>query len=233
VHNNIQPANLLMGSTKETQQVLHIIDFQFMTKYIDPSTGVHSLFQSTGKGFTSNCFASLNANSGQTTSRRDDLEAIGYVLVFLLKGMLPWYKVRGPAKVVKRKAGLELSVLCEGLPLVFSSFLSYSRALPFDGAPDYAAWRKTFKDTLATFGFTADGVYDWSIVGPSQEAAASATTAPKLTDAELCKVCMLSSRNALLLPCRHFGLCATCAKQLSTCPFCQKHIVSLELIYPQ
>jgi hypothetical protein len=90
-------------------------------------------------------FASVNTHAGLLQSRRDDVEALGYVLVFLARGRLPWCGIRAAddaaklARVehVKRTVDVE-GDLCAGLPSAFADTIAYARSLPFEAMPDYA-----------------------------------------------------------------------------------------------
>lgn len=67
-------------------------------------------------------YASLNAHIGVEQSRRDDLEALGFVLIYLSKGSLPWQglgkeSICGLARATaKKKAETSIDELCTDLP---------------------------------------------------------------------------------------------------------------------
>eukprot|EP00898_Chlorokybus_atmophyticus_P006841 jgi/Chlat1/7158/Chrsp57S06831 len=95
------------------------------------------------------------------SSRRDDLEMLGYVLVYLLRGSLPWQEVDSP-QARKVKAACPIQVLCRGLPAEFQTYSEYVRSLAYDKAPDYGYLRKLFKDAFTRAGYEYDNVYDWT-----------------------------------------------------------------------
>ena len=55
-------------------------------------------------------------------SRRDDMESLGYVIVYLMKGSLPWQGLKAVTKeekyerILETKRKTSLETLCEGLP---------------------------------------------------------------------------------------------------------------------
>lgn len=88
-------------------------------------------------------YASINTHLGLEQSRRDDLEAIGYMLIYLIKGKLPWQSLPGKYKSEKyqlikdKKVSTSVESLCKGLPEEFASYLHIFRAMKFDEKPDY------------------------------------------------------------------------------------------------
>ncbi len=116
-----------MGRGKK-MTIVHIIDFGLAKKYRDPTSGAHIPFK-TMKSLTGTPrYASINSHLGIEQSRRDDLESLGYVLIYLCKGSLPWQGL--PAKnkkqkyqmIAEKKVATPLEHLCEGLPSKHSSF---------------------------------------------------------------------------------------------------------------
>ncbi|KAF8498962.1 kinase-like domain-containing protein [Russula emetica] len=89
------------------------------------------------------CYSSINCHLGLTPSRRDDLESLIYVIVYLVKGCLPWQGITVQPgqihqdKVLKVKQATIVKALCKGLPQPFIEFSKYIRCLGFQDKPDY------------------------------------------------------------------------------------------------
>jgi len=96
----LQPENFLMG-LNEYKTTVFIIDFGLSKKYFDRATRKHLPFRDDKKLTGTARYASVNTHAGMEQSRRDDLEALGYTLIYLLKGKLPWQGIGGETKEVK------------------------------------------------------------------------------------------------------------------------------------
>lgn len=137
---------------------MNIIDFGLAKKYRDPRTYQHIPYCE-NKSLTGTArYASINAHLGREQSRRDDLESVGYVLIYFLKGSLPWQGLKAATKKQKyerisdAKVKAPLEVLCRDCPAEFVVYFRYIRSLQFCDKPDYAGLRKRFRDLFVREG---------------------------------------------------------------------------------
>ncbi|RKP20695.1 kinase-like protein [Rozella allomycis CSF55] len=163
---DIKPDNFLMGTGRRAN-IVHVIDFGLAKRFRDPRTHMHIPYRE-NKNLTGTArYASISTHLGI-----DDLESIGYVLIYFLKGSLPWQGLRAATKKQKydkiqdKKLSTPIEVLCRGLPMEFQSYLNYVRALRFDDKPDYAHLKKLFSDLMAKEGMSMDYRFDWVEVRP-------------------------------------------------------------------
>lgn len=146
-----------------------MIDYGTAKKYIKSDTGEH-IKERTGKKFIGVArYASLNCHMGLESSRRDDLEAIGYILIYLLKGSLPWQGIEvKPGEsieraIYRRKSEISIEELCLGLPKEFKTYLNYCRKLGFTEDPDYAYLTALFENLQSSAGYNTSVIsIDWS-----------------------------------------------------------------------
>jgi len=114
-------------------------------------------------------YASVNAHKGMEPSRRDDLESIGYVLVYFCKGSLPWQGLQacddqGRFKLItETKMSISVERLCQELPNEFRDYLNYCKGLQFEEEPDYDFLRGLFKQLALKLEIEYDGVFDWNV----------------------------------------------------------------------
>ena len=113
-------------------------------------------------------YASINALKGLDQSRRDDLEAVGYVLMYFLKGNLPWQglvlktKQNRYKKIMEKKEETTPAELCNGFPSEFEEYVSYTRNLEFKEEPKYEYLIKLFDSAVRKCGGYLDGAFDWN-----------------------------------------------------------------------
>jgi serine/threonine protein kinase len=117
IHRDIKPDNFLMGLGKKANQV-HIIDFGLAKKYRDPKSHIHIPYRE-NKNLTGTArYASINTHLGIEQSRRDDMESLGYVLMYFLRGSLPWQGLKAATKrqkyekISEKKLSTPIDVLC-------------------------------------------------------------------------------------------------------------------------
>lgn len=167
IHRDVKPENFLMGLGKKADK-LFLIDYGLAKKFRDPRTGLH-IPNKEDRTLTGTArYASINSHLGIQQSRRDDLEALGYVLVYFLRGSLPWQslvqasKKEHYEKILEMKVATPLEALCEGLPDEFAGFLKYCKALKFEERPDYVWAKRLFKDLSKKLSVQEDLIFDWA-----------------------------------------------------------------------
>ncbi|VDN97347.1 unnamed protein product [Rodentolepis nana] len=169
IHRDIKPDNFLMGIGKHCNKVF-IIDFGLAKKFRDGRTRRHIAYRE-NKALTGTArYASINAHAGIEQSRRDDLESLGYVLMYFLCGSLPWQGLRANTKKQKyeriheKKMSTPIEALCRGFPPEFALYLTYVRNLHFDETPDYTFYRGQFRSLFKALAFSWDFVFDWTLL---------------------------------------------------------------------
>eukprot|EP01114_Cavostelium_apophysatum_P002734 TRINITY_DN1241_c0_g3_i1.p1 TRINITY_DN1241_c0_g3~~TRINITY_DN1241_c0_g3_i1.p1 ORF type:complete len:509 (-),score=89.74 TRINITY_DN1241_c0_g3_i1:69-1595(-) len=166
IHRDIKPDNFVMGRGKKAATV-HIIDFGLAKKYRD-SKNTHLPYRTLKSLTGTPRYASINTHLGIEQSRRDDLESLGYVLLYFCRGSLPWQglpaknKKQKYQKITEKKVATSVEQLCEGFPVEFATYLKYTKEMRFTDRPDYDYLVKLFKDLFVRKGYKNDGVYDWT-----------------------------------------------------------------------
>jgi len=164
VHRDIKPENFCMS--KDVKEELRFIDFGLTRSFYDDAGKHIKCVEKKGLIGTAR-YASIHSHLGLEQSRRDDLESIGYVLIYLLKGKLPWQKINAFTriekyeKIAEKKMEIAMSKLCHGLPGEFATYMSYVKGLDFEQTPDYKYLKGLFKAIFTRNSYEFDYVYNW------------------------------------------------------------------------
>ncbi|EGN99147.1 hypothetical protein SERLA73DRAFT_181981 [Serpula lacrymans var. lacrymans S7.3] len=190
IYRDIKPDNFLVGvpSTK-TANIIHIIDFGMAKHYRDPKTKVHIPYRERKSLSGTARYMSINTHLGREQSRRDDLESLGHVFMYFLRGGLPWQGLRAATnkqkyeKIGEKKQTTIISELCEGFPEEFCIYMNYVRKLGFEETPDYEFLRELFAKVLKNIGEVDDGIFDWMLLNNGKGWEAGNTPASLLAQA--------------------------------------------------
>jgi len=154
IHRDVKPDNMMMGIGKKSHH-LYLVDYGLSQAYFESE----HCSMIAGVSLVGNArYASLNAHAGNQQSRRDDLEALGYVLLQFLLGKLPWTDLAARTvnekyrKIHEKKASTAIDDLCEGLPGNFALYLAACRELKFAERPNYRYLRELFTEVRLEVG---------------------------------------------------------------------------------
>ena len=166
IHRDIKPDNFVLGLDNKSH-IIYVLDFGLSKKYRSSRTHQHIKFSVNKKLTGTARYASINALKGCEQSRRDDLEAIGYVLMYFLRSSLPWQGLhvhKGEdryKKILTKKRGTSAEELCKGFPSEFAEYINYTRNLEFEADPDYKFLRGLLLSVLEKENQPYDFCYDW------------------------------------------------------------------------
>ena len=165
IHRDIKPDNFVMGLNMS--HIVYILDFGLSKKYRSSRTHQHIRFCSNKKLTGTARYASINALKGCEQSRRDDLEAIGYVLMYFLRGSLPWQGLKVNKgedrykKIYQKKKATKAEELCKDFPSELCDYINYTRNLDFEADPDYDYLRGLFTSIMIKNNIIYDFYFDW------------------------------------------------------------------------
>ena len=168
IHRDIKPENFVIG-LNEKSNLVYLIDYGLSKRYKDKNSGQHIPYRENKQLVGTVRYASVNAHLGIEQSRRDDLEGIGYVLVYFYLGRLPWQNKTDKGKpltqkITEKKLTTPPELLCKKMPREFSYYFHYCKNLKFEDRPDYSALKSMFADLLMSrmkINGIKELIYDW------------------------------------------------------------------------
>ncbi|EHY66175.1 casein kinase 1 [Nematocida ausubeli] len=174
VHRDIKPDNFLFGISGDSKELgeslsknaFFIVDFGLAYVY-RTSNYTHKPMTTKNKLLGTVRYVSLHTHNGINQSRRDDLESLAYMLIYFMKGKLPWQSVKSETKemrygiigMIKQTIGIDK--LCSGIDPAFHEFLEYTRRLDYDEMPDYLYIKRIFSNAMIQNNFVYDFNFDW------------------------------------------------------------------------
>ena len=169
LHRDIKPDNFTLGKGKKSH-IVYLIDFGLSKKYRSSKGNHEHIKYSENKRLIGTArYASINALKGCEQGRRDDMEALSYVLMYFLRGNLPWQGLkinRGDdryRKIYETKKNTTPEQLCIGFPKQFCEFVTYTRSLSFEQEPNYNYLKKLIYDVMDKYNFLLDYLFDWGL----------------------------------------------------------------------
>ena len=155
-YNNISNCNSINNISNNLDiKTIFLIDFGLSCSFLEGGLSYKHYKIKTNLSFVGTLrYASLNSHKGIRQSRRDDLESMIYILIYFLKGKLPWQDVKAKQKeerhklISEIKSKVTIESLCENLPSEFAELLTYVKNLEFDEKPIYSKFYAFFHNLI-------------------------------------------------------------------------------------
>ena len=167
IHRDVKPDNCVMGSD-ELNENLYLIDFGLAKKYRSSRTLEQYPMIKKKKLTGTARYASIHALEGLEQSRRDDMESVGYVMAYLLRGGLPWQGLKIKTKenkyknILEKKKEISSEELFKGFPVEFAEILDNIKKLEYTEEPEYEMLRNKLISLCKRLNYKFDYIYDWT-----------------------------------------------------------------------
>ena len=168
IHRDIKPDNFVMGLNKKNAN-LYLLDFGLAKKYRSSRTLLQYPYIKKKKLTGTARYASIHALEEMEQSRRDDMESVGYVIMYFLRGNLPWQGLKIKSKedkykkILDKKKETSSKDLCMNFPDEFREYVEYTRNLDYEEEPKYEKFRNKFYNLICKKrGESFDYIYDWT-----------------------------------------------------------------------
>ena len=165
LHLDIKPDNFLTGDPDSS--LIYVIDFGFAKKYRSSRTGKHINYSKKGY-FNGNLkYSSVNTMRGVSPSRREDLESLGYMIIYLYNKKLPWENLQSQdknslaQKIFELKKTIKMEHLCVNMPEEMIIYMNYVKSLKFEQEPNYNYLRELFQNLLKKFNLNERPHFSW------------------------------------------------------------------------
>ena len=166
LHRDIKPDNFMTGKDK-SDDIIYMIDFGLAKKYYSSSKKQHIKFR-TGKNLIGTArYCGRNAHRGYEQGRRDDIESIGYVLMYFLNGVLPWQGLKilknedQFEKIAEKKYNTSFEELTQGQPEEFLLYFQHCDSLGFEDEPNYEYLINLFQNVINKYCIDCLYDFDW------------------------------------------------------------------------
>ena len=168
IHRDIKPDNFVLG-LDEYNAYLYLVDFGLAKKFRSSKTLKQNPYLKKKKLTGTARYASIHAMEEMEQSRRDDLEAVSYVIMYFIRGNLPWQGLKLKSnedryqKILEKKKEISTEELCSDYPKVFYEFVKYSKGLKYSEEPKYDELKKSFVDWVVNQKKEKfDYIFDWT-----------------------------------------------------------------------
>lgn len=161
LHQDLNPENIATGYGLNWQS-LFLIGYGLATKYLD-SNNSHVQCDRGTSSMKNIIFSSVNTMNRTSYSRRDDIESIGYLLIYFNTGTLPWLSSKriGEPQIKNLKELMINESNIKNCPVEFLNVIKYARCLEYEQTPDYGMLRAKFKDLAGKSKIIR--AYDWTM----------------------------------------------------------------------
>ena len=161
IYRDMKPQNFLIGLGTNGTSDIYLLDFGL-------SKSIQNVKNRKGRGLVGTArYASINAHRGDPPSYRDDMESLGYILIYFCRGALPWSGLKAKttkekyAKIANKKMEVSLKDLCKGYDQGYAQFIQVCRSVRAGDPVDYNKLRNILKGIAKRKNIQYDGIYDW------------------------------------------------------------------------
>ena len=167
IHRDMKPENLCIGY-KGKEKNIYLIDFGLSKIINNDKKNLYLLNIKKEKIVIGTVrYISMNAHLGNEQYKKDDLESLAYMMIYFIKGELPWQNLKAKSrkekytKIYQKKKHTVNTELCNFLPDEIKTFLSYILNLNQKQNPDYNKLMNLINNLMKKYGYSNDSQFEW------------------------------------------------------------------------